>query len=306
MALDGFNSFYFSAALYLLSGAGIKPLFDVRICSLKKGSITSRDGLTVEASDDLSVFATADVIIVPSSEDTGKSVDPVLCKALQDASEKGSLIVGLCLGAYILSYAGLTDHRNVATHWAFEEEFKTRFPYAHLQINKLYVEDGNILTSAGGTAALDCCLYLIKKFFGVEKANEVARLFVFPTHRDGEQAQFVEHPMPESPPEVRIKNLLIWLEENLDQPHSIDSLSRAVRVSPRTFSRHFKHITGETLTEWLTRKRLNQARLLLESTPLRIGDIGYRAGFNEIGVFRKAFLKRFGKSPRNWRKEFQK
>lgn len=179
------------------------------------------------------------------------------------ARDNGAEIVGLCLGAFVLGYAGLLDGRRAATHWEFEQDFQRRFPQVQLDINALYVDDQRIITSAGTAAALDCCLYIIRQRFGSLAANQIARRMIVSPHREGGQAQFIAQPVPKNTRDARINCLLDYLQQHIAEPHSLDSLARVVAMSRRTLTRHFARATGMSITDWLTAERLRRSGLCL-------------------------------------------
>ena len=205
----------------------------------------------------------------------------------------------------MLAYSGLLDGKSAATHWKYEEDFKSRFPEIHLNTNVLYVDEDGLITSAGTAAGLDCCLYVVREIYGRAFANAIARHMVVSPHREGGQAQFIDRPVPDTSDDSRISRLLEDLRENLSQPHGLDSLAAAVMMSRRTFTRHFQKATGMSVVEWLTAARLHRSQELLELTTHSVDDIAFMAGFLSPVSFRKYFKARFGVSPSTWRKTFQ-
>ncbi|VTM38896.1 AraC family transcriptional regulator [Klebsiella quasipneumoniae] len=181
------------------------------------------------------------------------------------ARNNGAEIVGLCLGAFVLGYAGLLDGKRAATHWEFEQDFQHRFPQVRLDINALYVDDQRIITSAGTAAALDCCLYIIRQRYGSLAANQIARRLIVSPHREGGQAQFIAQPVPKNTRDARINCLLDYLQQHIAEPHNLDSLARVVAMSRRSLTRHFARATGMSITDWLTAERLRRSQSLLEA-----------------------------------------
>ena len=171
-------------------------------------------------------------------------------------------------------HPGLLDGRTAATHWLAEDDFVRRFPKIHLDTNRLYVEDGNFLTSAGAAGGLDCCLYLIRKIHGATVANDLARTLVAAPHREGGQAQFIHRPVERRTADDKINHLLDELRQNLATPYRLDDLAKKLAVSRRTFIRHFSQATGMNFGEWLTTERLWQVQDLLENTnhPIQFGS----------------------------------
>ena len=300
-----FSPFHFSVP-YLIFSAGQPegPLFDLRIVSSGAGSLSAERALTVHPDGGLELAETADILVVPGWHDLDARPDDDLVAALTRAHARGAHVVGLCYGAYPLAYAGLLDGKRASTHWMAEQDFCRRFPRVKLDMNALYVEEDKLITSAGTGAGLDCCLYLVREFYGARVANKVARTMVIPPHREGGQAQFIEQPVAASTQDAQLNILLDYLRHNLDRTHSIDDLAERIAMSRRTFTRHFIKATGMTLVEWLVNERLHQTRELLETTSLSIDRIASMAGFQTSTSFRQHFKKRFQVSPRDWRKTF--
>lgn len=173
------------------------------------------DRITVQADGGLALFEQADIVVIPAWNAYAERPSGELQAALKQANERGAMIVGLCLGAYALAYSGLLNGKKVATHWAAESDFSERFPQVQLDANALYVQDGNVMTSAGTAAGLDCCLAIVREIYGVQTANHLARFFVTPPHREGGQAQFIEHPEPRKTPDENINELLDDIRKNL-------------------------------------------------------------------------------------------
>ena len=214
-------------------------------------------------------------------------------------------MVGLCLGTYVLAYAGLLDQHRAATHWEFERDFSERFPQVHLDSNALYTRDERLITSGGTAAGIDCCLDIIRQHYGSAIANRVARRMVLPPYREGGQAQFIERPVPETTRDGKINALLSSLRENLHQPQDLNTLARTLSMSRRTLTRHFHKATGMSLGEWLTAERLLRSQVLLETTGISIEGVAEKAGFDSPVSFRQRFKSRFGVSPSEWRRTFR-
>jgi len=244
-------------------------------------------------------------VIVPSWRNPTEPAPPALCEALRAADAAGAQLVGLCLGAFVLADAGLLDGRRATTHWAAAQAFAQRYPKVMLDADVLYVEDGPILTSAGTAAGIDCCLHLLRQRYGGEIANRVARRLVTPPHRQGGQAQFIEQPLPAHPRDSRLADLLDWVRAHLDQPHSLDSLAARALMSRRTFTRHFRQITGTTVGDWLLGERLALSQRLLETTDQPVERIAALAGFGSPVSLRQHFGRAFGVSPSAWRQTFR-
>lgn len=307
VAVDGFSPFHYSVPCILFGDtvSGEKR-FDVSICAETPGILTSRDGFALNASDDYSAIARADIVVVPYWQHVLERPAQLLLDSLVEARNRGAQIVGLCLGAFVLAYAGILDGRRAATHWEFERQFQTLFPQVELDINALYVDDDSIITSAGTAAALDCCLYIIRQRFGSVVANQIARRMIVPPHREGGQAQFIEQPVPKNTRDARINCLIDYLQRHIAQPHDLDSLAEIVAMSRRSLTRHFAKATGMTVAGWLTAERLRRSQLLLEAGNLSVERVAQQVGFVSAVTYRQQFKARFGVSPAEWRKTFRR
>ena len=307
MVADGLSPFHL-AVPWLVFGedrAAIgAPGYEVRLCAEGGSAVHLSMGLQVETFGDLAELAGADLVIVPSWPDVSHPPGAGLMAALRDAHQRGVVLAGLCLGTYALAYAGLLNGRRVTTHWAWADDFRSRFPAVALDATVLYIDEGGIVTSAGTAAALDCCLHLLRRMRGAEIANRVARRLVVAPHRPGGQSQFIEQPVATAPSSARLAKVLAWVEQNLAEPHSIDSLAARAAMSRRTFTRHFTKATGTTVLEWLLRRRLAAAARLLEQGDRSIDAIAGAAGFGSTASFRLHFTRAYQLSPRDYRRQF--
>ncbi|MFK3711867.1 GlxA family transcriptional regulator [Leclercia adecarboxylata] len=306
VAVDGFSPFHYSVPCILFGDTvSGKKRFEVTICAEKPGLLTSRDGFALNATQDYSAIRQADIVVVPYWAHVLERPPQALLNSLVQARDNGAEIVGLCLGSFVLGYAGILDGKRAATHWEFERQFQSLFPAVELDINALYVDDDNIITSAGTAAALDCCLYIIRQRFGSEVANQIARRMIVPPHREGGQAQFIAQPVPETTRDARINHLIDYLQRNISQPLSLDALAESVAMSRRTLTRHFMKATGMSVVSWITAERLRRSQLLLESSNLPIEAVAEQVGYLSAVTWRQQFKARFGVSPAEWRKTFR-
>lgn len=281
------------------------PRFNFKVCAAEPGPINTTAGFSLGIKHGLASLRTADTIIVPSWRDPAERPPERLLKAIASAHQRGTQIVGLCLGAYVLAEAGVLDGRRATTHWAYAKDFADRYPAINVDADILYVEDGNVLTSAGTAAGIDCCLYIVRQGYGAESANRLARRLVVPPHRQGGQAQFIEQPIPTSARNSRLSELIDWVRANLNQTHTLDSLSDQVLMSRRTFTRQFRLLTGMTVGEWLQSERLALTQRLLETSNHSIDAIAALAGFGSPESLRLRFRQSFGLSPTAWRQSFK-
>jgi transcriptional regulator GlxA family with amidase domain len=222
----------------------------------------ARRHLSIVAGAGLGALRRADIVIVPTWRNTDEPAPGALLRALRDAHKRGATIVGLCLGAFVLAEAGLLQGKAATTHWHWAKAFADRFPQVRLDPSVLYVEDGNVITSAGTAASLDCCLHLLRRLCGAEVANRVARRIVVAPHRQGGQAQFGERPVGVSG--EKLTDVLAWISKQLSQPrYRLDGVRAA--MSRRTFTRSFRGPPAPAL-QWLLHQRLMRVSSLLETS----------------------------------------
>lgn len=306
VAYNGFSPFHFSIP-YMVFTIELpnQRLFDLKIVTADGKPLAAERALVLQPDAGYEAIETADLVIVPGWLNLDEAPDAGLIAALHSAHSRGAYVAGLCYGAYALAYAGLLDGKKTATHWMAEQDFMGRFPNVLLDTNLLYVEDQRIITSAGTAASLDCCLFLVRTFYGAQIANKIARIMVMPPHREGGQAQFIEHPVAESTKDARINLLLDYIRENLAIHHTIDTLAERIAMSRRSFTRHFTKATGMSFGEWLLAERLKRVQQLLEATSLSIEQIAEATGFQTALTLRQHFKQHFHVTPRDWRRTFR-
>lgn len=307
LAFNGVSLFHLSVpgmVLGTVEASPDEPQYKINYCAEAPGMVTSDHGLGVAVTHGLELMHASDVIVIPAWHDPAVAASAALVKALQLANSEGKLIVGLCLGAFVLGDAGLLDEKEATTHWIARDAFAQRFPRARFRPEVLYVSADNIMTSAGTIAAIDCCLHLVRQRHGADAANRTAKLLVTPPHRQGGQAQYVERPVPKLAGETHLSDVLAWARSNLSSNLSLDSLAEAARMSRRTFTRRFKEATGSTVSAWLNAERVVRAQQLLETTDLPIECIASEAGFGTPLSLRQQFGIHLGTSPSEYRRMF--
>lgn len=305
VAFDGISAFHLSVPCMVFADALPEGSpFEVLVCAAESGPVRTRTGFGLTELAPLSVLRKADVIVVPSWRDVDQAVPGPLIKALRTAHARGAQIVGLCLGAHVLAEAGLLDGRRATTHWEYAQLFAQRFPAIDVDPDVLYVEDGHVLTSAGTAAGIDACLHLLRQQLGAVEANRVARRLVVSPHRAGGQAQFIEQPLPRTAGSVRLAHLIDQVRQRLEQPHTLDSLAEDAKMSRRSFTRHFKALTGTSVQSWLLVERLAFSQRLLERTDHSVEKVSDMAGFGSVVSLRLHFRRAFGVSPTAWRRSF--
>ncbi|MBG6617262.1 helix-turn-helix domain-containing protein [Pseudomonas aeruginosa] len=307
VAFDRISPFHLSVPCLVFDQECYDPCaqaFDLRVCAAEPGRLRTTVGFTIEAEAGLEALAEAQTVIVPSWRDPHERPPQALLDALIAARARGAQLVGLCLGAFVLAEAGLLDGRRATTHWMWAEDFAGRFPAVRVEPDVLYIEDDGLLTSAGTVAGIDCCLHLVRQRLGAQTANHLARRRGVAPHRQGGQAQFIEQPLPDSAQDGRLGELLVWLRQNLDQAHSLDSLAQRVLMSRRTFTRHFRQLTGTTVSQWLQAERLALAQRLLETTEHSVQAIAGLAGFGSAVSLRQQLSAAVGLPPLGYRRAF--
>ncbi|KVE23655.1 AraC family transcriptional regulator [Burkholderia singularis] len=306
VAYDGISPFHLSVPCIVFgeSRPG-EPRFELRVCATDAGELATTSGFTITAPHGLEALEGADTVIVPCWHDGTQTPPAALVDALRAAHANGAQLVGLCLGAFVLAATGLLDGRTATTHWAWADDFAQRYPRVTLNAHVLYIDDGDVMTSAGTAAGLDCCLHVVRKRYGASAANRIARRLVIPPHRQGGQAQFVDQPVAANPRDGRLSELFDWVRENLALPHTLDSLAARALMSRRTFTRHFRRATGTTVSAWLLAQRLARAQQLLEATNRPIDAIAQTAGFSSSASLRQHFAEAFDTSPSAYRREFR-
>ncbi|WP_426271660.1 GlxA family transcriptional regulator [Dyella kyungheensis] len=306
VAFEGILPFHLSVPCAVFQSPtpeGESP-FRLRVCSAEGERISSAAGFTIGTPYGLDELARSDVIIVPSWRDPDEVPPAVLLQQLRKAAARGKRVVGLCMGAYVLAHAGLLDGRRATTHWAWAEPFMAQFPEVEVDADVLFVDEGNIVTSAGAAAGIDCCLHLVRQMLGSEMANHIARRMVVPPVRRGGQAQFIEKPVAEAPADKRMARLLEHVQRHLHEDHNLDTIAEKAAMSRRTFTRHFRQLTGGSFGDWLLAQRLAEAQRLLETTQRPLERIATDIGLGSPVTLRQHFQRAYRTSPANYRRTF--
>jgi transcriptional regulator GlxA family with amidase domain len=311
LALEGVIPFELSVPSRIFcvaSGRSGEPLYEVITCTLDGRPVSTAADYRVAVENDVAALATADTVVVPAAEwfsrITGPDSLPAGLSAALAGLRPGTRLVSICIGTYVLAAAGLLDGRPATTHWRHAERFAALFPKVRVDADVLFVDDGDVLTSAGASAGVDLCLHLVRRDHGSEIANQVARLCVVPPWRDGGQAQYVEHPVPE-PSSAGTAPTRAWAAERLGTPLQIDDLASHAGMSRRTFTRRFRQEVGMSPGQWLTQQRIAMARHLLETSDLPVDRVADTAGFGTAASLRQHLHAALGVSPHAYRRTFQ-
>jgi len=311
VVLNGFLPFEFGTICEVFgidrSDDGL-PSYDFAVVAGETPPLRSHNDFTMQPSRGLDRLEEADLIALPAVGDERLGEDPRfpedLLAALRRAVDRGTRVLSVCTGAFILGEAGLLDGRRCTTHWRSAAELARRYPAAKVDPDVLYVDDDPVITSAGTAAGIDACLYLVRKEQGSRVANGIARRMVVPPHRDGGQAQYVDQPVAPSC-DGTLRDLLEWLRAHLDQPLSVRQLAARASMSERTFARRFVADTGTTPQRWLIGQRILLAQQLLEETDETVDLIADRAGFGNATALRHHFRAWRGTTPNAYRRLFR-
>jgi transcriptional regulator GlxA family with amidase domain len=277
--------------------------YDVTICGLRPGQVSTTSGFAAAVSHGLRALAAADTVLVPGFFPHSHTLTPPVLAALRRAHRRGARMVSICTGAFALAQAGILDGQRAATHWRYASELAASFPAVTVDPDVLYVDQGQVLTSAGVAAGIDLCLHLIRADHGAGAANAVARQVVIAPHRDGGQAQYIRQPVP-AEAGASLAATRAWAQHHLATPMTVRDLARHASVSERTFARRFRAETGTTPLRWLALQRLGIARELLEDGTLTIEEIARRCGLGSTDNLRLYFRRHLRTTPSAYQRAF--
>ena len=281
--------------------------YNVQVCTARPGRATAMGGLFgVEIAHGVEAIDAADTVIVPQAERIDRPAAPVVIDALRQAHRRGTRLVSFCTGAFVLAAAGALDGRRATTHWNYTRQLAKAYPAVKVDPDVLYIDDGQVLTSAGTAAAIDLSLHILRKDHGAHVARQVARQMVVAPHRDGGQAQFVMTPVPDLGAEQDgVSRAMQYALANIDADLGLTDLASIAYMSARNFSRRFREITGTTPLRWLNHQRLSRVRELLEETDLSIERIATQTGFRSAITLRQRFAAHLFTSPSAYRRAFR-
>ncbi|MBE6482029.1 MAG: helix-turn-helix domain-containing protein [Actinomyces ruminicola] len=306
-AFDGASMFHLASPQMVFGTVSRLGLADWRplLFTDASGPVHTLEGYELGGLSDLTCAAQADVVVVPSWHDDGCPAGTGVVNMLRHAHARGATILGLCLGAFPVAEAGLLDGRRAVTHWRAMNEFTRLYPTVIADESALYVDHGDVLTSAGTASAIDACLHFVRSRLGARAANSVARTMVVAPHREGGQAQYVEQPLPSDPGDDAVARLMEWVSTHLDEDLSVQRLAEVAHLSARTLIRRFRTATGSTPAAWVRSRRVDAARTLLEGSALPIERVAEECGFGSVVTMRQAFSRVTGTSPSAYRRNFR-
>jgi transcriptional regulator GlxA family with amidase domain len=312
LALDGLLPFELGIPHRIFgrpTDARRRPLYEVVTCSVRPpGPVETDADFSIHVPHGPEALATADTVIVPASYELGPVYDegvlPGELAAALGRIRPGTRLASICTGVYVLAAAGLLDGRPATTHWADAERLQRLFPRVRVDPDVLFVDDGDVLTSAGVAAGIDLCLHMVRRDHGAAVANEIARRTVVPPHRDGGQAQYIERPVPD-PQQATTTGARAWALGRLHEPIQLRDMAVQENMSARTFTRRFREETGVSPGQWLAQQRVERARQLLESTDLSVDQVAREAGFGTAQSMRQHLQAALGVTPTAYRRTFR-
>lgn len=276
------------------------------LAGIDTAPVMTSSGFRVDVQAGLEALGRAQTIVVPGYLGAAQPPPEPVVRALRRAARRGTRLMSICTGAFALAHAGLLDGRRATTHWDGTAVFGALFPAVRLDPNVLYVDEGDILTSAGVAAGLDLCLHVVRRDHGAQLASHIARHMVVAPHREGGQAQFIEHPMePAASGAPGLDRTRAWALERLDQALAVKALARHACVSPRTFARRFQAETGVSPYRWLVDQRVRWAQELLEGGEASVDEIARRCGFTDPAALRFHFRRAVGTTPTAYRRTYR-
>jgi transcriptional regulator GlxA family with amidase domain len=283
---------------------GVLPDLDLRVVAGEPAAALAGGGLSCDVPYDLDAVRDAALVVVSDWRDPAEEPPQPLLEALRAAHAAGARVAALCSGTFVLAAAGLLDDRPATTHWALAGLLAERYPKIDVRAEPLYIDDGDVLTAGGGAAGMDLGLHLLRAQYGAAVANRFARYMVVPPHRSGDQAQYVETPLPVLDEADPVSGALAWALGRLDQELPVERLARRAQMSRRNFDRRFRELTGTTPAAWLTHQRVLRAQQLLESTQLPVEQVARQCGFSTGAALRPHFRRLVGTVPAAYRATF--
>ncbi|MBD8057885.1 helix-turn-helix domain-containing protein [Cellulomonas sp. JH27-2] len=307
LVIDGLSMFEFGVVCEVFgidrTEEGV-PLIDFRVVGTRPGqAVRAASGIGITAPFGLDALADVDLVAVPATT-IRDEYDPAILDAIRAAHARGATIVSVCSGVFVLAAAGILGGRAVTTHWRHADELAARYPELSVNPDVLFVDEGDIVTSAGTAAGIDACLHIVRRELGSQIATTIARRMVVPPQRDGGQRQYIPQPVPECTDDS-LRHVLDWVLERLADDHTVDSLAARALMSSRTFARRFAAETGTTPMRWLTSQRILRAQHLLEDSDLDVEEVARACGFGSAALLRHHFRASVGVAPGDYRATFR-
>lgn len=284
--------------------AGV-PRYRLLVCGGEEGPLRTTGGLELTAPHGLEAISRAGTVVVPAWRSITSPPPEDALDALRRAHEEGARIVGLCTGAFVLAAAGLLDGRPATTHWMYAPTLAKRYPSVHVDPRELFVDDGDVLTSAGTAAGIDLCLHIVRTDHGNEAAGALARRLVVPPRRSGGQERYLDRSLPEEIGADPLAEVVAWALEHLHEQFDVETLAARAYMSRRTFDRRFRSLTGSAPLQWLITQRVLQAQRLLETSDYSVDEVAGRCGFRSPVALRGHFRRQLGSSPAAYRAAYR-
>ncbi|WP_369236387.1 helix-turn-helix domain-containing protein [Streptomyces sp. R21] len=284
--------------------AGV-PRYRLLVCGGEEGPLRTTGGLELTAPHGLEAISRAGTVVVPAWRSITSPPPEEALDALRRAHEEGARIVGLCTGAFVLAAAGLLDGRPATTHWMYAPTLAKRYPSVHVDPRELFVDDGDVLTSAGTAAGIDLCLHIVRTDHGNEAAGALARRLVVPPRRSGGQERYLDRSLPEEIGADPLAEVVAWALEHLHEQFDVETLAARAYMSRRTFDRRFRSLTGSAPLQWLITQRVLQAQRLLETSDYSVDEVAGRCGFRSPVALRGHFRRQLGSSPAAYRAAYR-
>ncbi|EMY33087.1 AraC family transcriptional regulator [Arthrobacter crystallopoietes BAB-32] len=306
-AFEGITMFHLASLLMVFGEVGRQNLaagWEATAWTEDGRGIRTAEGLSLHDVSGPETIAGADLLVFPAWPNDLPRANDNLTDLIRTAHADGTAVAGLCLGAFPVADSGLLDGRTAVTHWASAPLLTQRRPAVTVEDSALYLDHGDVLTSAGTASAIDACLYIVRKHLGSAAAAKVARHLVVAPHREGDQAQYVERPIPDPGGVGDLGTTLDWALANLGEPLSVGDLAAHAGMSRRNFTRRFAEATGTTPARWILSRRLDEARRLLEATAWPIERIARTCGFGSTVGFRQNFVAAYATTPTSYRQRF--
>ncbi|MEW1981881.1 helix-turn-helix domain-containing protein [Citricoccus sp. NPDC079358] len=306
-AFSGITLFHLAAPLLVFGEVrrqGLAADWQTTIFSDDGAPVRSAEGVLLADLAGAEAVATADLLVLPSWPADLQPVPDSLATLVRGAHERGAAVAGLCLGAFPVAASGVLGEREIVTHWSSSDDLALAYPALPVQNAALYIDHGDVLTSAGTASALDACLHIVRTRLGSAAAASVARHLVIAPHREGDQAQYVDRPLPGHEGAGPVAEAMDWALAHLDEQLDVAGMAERAHMSTRNFARRFREVTGTSPARWLLARRLDDARRLLETTEWSISRIAASCGFGSAVTFRQNFTAAFSTTPTSYRRRF--